>query len=150
MGTSKTTEVMQAPEWHRERLHGIVKTARTVMLLSHRGDQRIIGRPVAVARVDDDTTLHLVTAANGHHVTELEREPRVAVLIQTPAGLAMLDGIARISRELGDDAPNVVIVIRPQVGTYWERGPGDGDTYVFPQPRARAKTVTRVSLRQRA
>ena len=101
MGTARPTAEMQTPEQHRERLHEIVKSARTVMLLSHGADHEISGRPMALIRTDDDTTMYLVSPIDSQEILEIDRECRVSISIQVNDAFAMFDGEARISQDRG-------------------------------------------------
>lgn len=144
-----------SPEVHREKLHDIVKGTRTVMLLSRGEAGKIVGRPMALVRTDDDTTVYLVTGLDTKKVEEIEREPRVSVAVQGSGGYAMLDGTCRVSRdralidELWDDSwkawfengksdPDIaILVITPNEGTYWDGGLGHGLSYLYRMVKAR-------------
>src|SRR5258708_21286014 len=100
MGFATATIEMQAPEEHRERLHDLVKATRTVLVLSWgRGDggERIVGRPMALLRTADDTTMFVGTSLDARQLADLQRDPRVTVALQR-AGYALFDAEAMISR----------------------------------------------------
>jgi general stress protein 26 len=155
MGTQKHSQETMSPEEHREKLHNIVKDARTVMLLSHGDGEKIIGRPMALARTDDDTTMYLVTAIDSKKVDEIRRESRVSVSVQAHDGWAMIDGDCRVSQdrklidELWEDAwkpwleggkadPAIaILVITPNEGTYWASGFAHGLSYLYRMVKAR-------------
>jgi len=98
MATAKNKQDDVSPKEHREKLHGIVKGAHTVVLLSHGEGGKIIGRPMAVARVEDDTTLYLVTGSDSKKVDEITRDPRVSLSIQNGDGYVMIDGLSYLYR----------------------------------------------------
>jgi len=144
-----------SPQDHRDRLHELVKAATTVMLLSHGEGSAIVGRPMAVARVDDDTTLYLVTAVDSKKVDEITRDPRVSVAVQTGHSFVMLDGECRVSqdRQLIDtlwqdgwkpwfaggktDPTIAILVVTPNQGSYWDGGLGNGLSYLYRMVKAR-------------
>src|SRR5690242_14154064 len=101
MGISTATIEMRAPEEIRERLHELVKATRTVIVLScttedPSGDQ-IDGRPMALVKTGDDTTMYLAGALDAKQAAELERA-RVTVVVQG-ADYALFSGEARVSRD---------------------------------------------------
>ena len=139
MGFAATLE-MQTPETTRERLHELVKSTRTVILLSCAAEgaerDQIDGRPMALVKTGDDTTMYLATSFDVKQAEELERAPRVTVVLQG-AGYALFSGDAKMSRdrklidELWTDEwlqwfrgkwdPTIAIVtVSPIEGSYWE------------------------------
>jgi general stress protein 26 len=144
-----------SPAQHRERLHDLVKGASTVMLLSHGEAGKIVGRPMAVARVDDDTTLYLVTSVDSKKVAEIHRDPRVSASIQAGHSFVMIEGDCRVSQdrrlidELWQDSwkpwfaggktdPAIaILVVTPGEGTYWDGGLGNGLSYLYRMAKAR-------------
>lgn len=138
MGLSTATIEMQNPEEHRERLHELVKAARTVLVLHGDGDDRIAGQPMALLRTGDDTTLYVAASLEADRRAALSRGARVTVVV--PDGsYAMFDAEAMISRDralldgVGGEAwtrwgwgkadPSVaVLVISPIEGAYWQSG----------------------------
>jgi len=136
MGIATATLEMQNPEYTREKLHGLVKETRTVIVLSAGAGAGLDGRPMALVRTRDDTTMVLATSLDATQAEELERNPRVTVVLQG-AGYALFTGEARISRdriainELWTDAwrqwshgkhdPTLAVVtVEPIEGSYWE------------------------------
>lgn len=155
MGTANITQDNTSPEEHREKLHNIVKDARTVMLLSHGEGSKIIGRPMALARTDDDTTMYLVTGIDSKKVDEILHQPRVSISVQAHDGYAIIDGECRVSqdRRLIDqlwqdswkpyfeggkaDPAIAILVITPYEGTYWAGGFAHGLSYLYRMIKAR-------------
>jgi len=140
MGLSTATIEMRAPEEIRERLHELVKATRTVIVLSctpedPSGDQ-IDGRPMMLVRTGDDTTMYLATALDAKQAQELERAPRVTVVVQG-ADYALFSGEAKVSRDRAlidelwttswrqwcrdkRDPAIAIVVVTPIEGSYWE------------------------------
>jgi len=155
MATAKNKQDDVSPKEHREKLHGIVKGAHTVVLLSHGEGGKIIGRPMAVARVEDDTTLYLVTGSDSKKVDEITRDPRVSLSIQNGDGYVMIDGDCRVSQDRrlidqlwqdswkpwfdgGKADPSIaILVVTPNEGTYWNGGLGHGLSYLYRMVKAR-------------
>jgi general stress protein 26 len=150
MGIATATIEMRAPEEHRERLHEIVKAAPTVMVLARGareagGCNVIDGRPMALVRTDDDTTMYVATSLDADQIGELERDPQVTVVVPG-AAYALFTAEAQISRDrrLLDDVwsgswkqwfrrksdPSIaIIVLSPIEGSYWEAK--DRHSYVY-------------------
>jgi general stress protein 26 len=152
MGLSSATIEMRTPEEHRERLHELVKSTRTVIVLSCTSGalspeqhEPIDGKPMPLVRTDDDTTMYLAGAFDGKQAAELERAPRVTVVVQG-AGYALFSGEARLSRarelidELWNDSwarwcrgkwdPTIgIVIVSPIEGSYWESG--DRHSYLY-------------------
>lgn len=130
MGLSTATIEMQSPEQHRERLHELVKAARTVLVLHCDRDDRIAGQPMALIRTGDDTTLYAAASLDAAQRSALARPARVLVVV--PDGsCAMFDAEAVISRDRtldeqarkagrSKDPSAAVLVISPIEGTYWQ------------------------------
>lgn len=134
MGLSTATIEMQSPEEHRERLHELVKAARTVLVLQCDRDDRIVGQPMTLLRTGDDTTLYVAASLEADQRAALSRAARVMVVV--PDGShAMFDAEAVISRDRtlldgGGEAWNAagrskdpsvaVLVISPIEGSYWQ------------------------------
>jgi general stress protein 26 len=141
MGIAATME-MRTPEEHRERLHKLLKSTRTVIVLScttggPAPDQDPIdGRPMALVKTGDDTTMYLATSCDAKQAEELQRVSRVTVVVQG-TGYALFSGEARVSRdrtlidELWSDSwmqwsrgkwdPSIaIVIISPIEGSYWE------------------------------
>jgi general stress protein 26 len=152
MGLSAATVEMRTPEEHRERLHELVKSTRTVIVLSctagalsSEQHDPIDGKPMPLVRTGDDTTMYLAGAFDAKQAAELERGPRVTVVVQG-AGYALFSGEARLSRdrqlidELWNDSwtqwcrgkwdPTIaVVIVSPIEASYWENG--DRHSYVY-------------------
>lgn len=136
MGMATNTLEMQNPEYTREKLHGLVKETRTVIVLSGTAGAAIDGRPMALVRTGDDTTMVLATSLDAAQAEDLGRNPRVTVVLQG-AGYALFTGEARISRDRGviselwtdgwrtwchgkHDPTLAVVTVEPIEGSYWE------------------------------
>jgi general stress protein 26 len=150
MGTAKNTN-----EDAREKLYDIVQRARTVLLLTHGEDHRIVGRPMSLVRVTEDSTIYLVASMDSKKVSEILIDPRVTVAVQSREGIAMIDGDATVSGDRtlidglwsdswkvrfpnGKDDPAIaIVVVQPREGTYWDQDLGHGLSYAYRYIKAR-------------
>ena len=150
MGTAKTTK--QDAE---EKLHDIVESSRNVLLLTHGEGHKIVGRPMALVRVDDDETIYLVASIESKKVSEILRDARVTIAVQNREGVAMIDGEAsvagdqRLIDELWSDSwkvwfprgkedPDIaILIVQPREGTYWDQDVGHGLSYLYRYVKAR-------------
>ena len=139
----------------KAKLHDIVESSRTVLLLTHGEDHKIVGRPMSLVRADDDSTIYLVSGIGTKKVSEIEHDSRVTVAIQNGEGIAMIDGNARVSQDRalieklwsdswkvwfprGKEDPDIaILVVEPLEGTYWDQDIGHGLSYLYRYVKAR-------------
>jgi general stress protein 26 len=150
MGIATETIEMRAPEEIRERLHELVKAAPMVMVLTRGEGERgaIDGRPMALVRTDDDTTMYVAASLEVELAAELARAPAVTVVVPG-AACALFTAEARISRDRrlldevwseawnrwsrGKSDPSIaIVVLSPLEGSYWEAR--DRRSYVYRLP----------------
>jgi general stress protein 26 len=147
MGIATATIEMRSPEEHRERLHDLVKATRTVVVLASgtpADAEPIDGRPMALVRTDDDTTMYLATSLEVRP-GEAERSHRITLVLQG-AGYALFSADARITRDRAlihelwseawrpwsrgrSDPSLAIVVVAPIEGSYWEGT--DRHAYVY-------------------
>lgn len=150
MGTAQNTK-----QDAQQKLHDIVESSGNVLLLTHGEGHEIVGRPMSLVRIDDDETIFLVTSIESKKVSEILRDARVTIAVQSREGIAMIDGEASVAGdqklvdELWTDSwkawfprgkrdPDIaIIVVRPLEGTYWDRDLGAGLTYAYRYLKAR-------------
>jgi general stress protein 26 len=149
------TEHVATDDETRSKLLSIVKDSRTVLLLSHGEDHKIVGRPMGLVKIEDDATIYLVTGIDSKKVDEMMREPRVTIAVQNGKGTAMVDGDARISQDRalidklwedswkpyfpeGKSDPTIaLIIIDTREATFWEGGVAHGISYLWRHVKAR-------------
>lgn len=136
MGLATATLEMRTPEEERERLHGMVKGTKTVVVLSGTPGDQVDGKPMTLVKTADDTTMYLAASLDAKQAEELERGARVTVVLQG-AGYALFSGEATITRdrkvidELWSeswmrtfrgkwDPAIAIVIISPIEGSYWE------------------------------
>lgn len=151
--TAKPAENQPDDAAHRAHLREILDDAGTVMLVT-RAAEGLHGRPMAIARVDDDGTIYLTTSIETAKVRELETDPRVDLFFQSKTRYATVSGAATVRRDRalvhelwaeswklwfpeGKDDPNIVIlVIDPERGEYWDQSGARGLSFLFRAARA--------------
>lgn len=148
MGLHVATIEMRSPELHRERLHELVKAARSVMVLSGGtgGTARAEGAPMELVQTADDTTMYAATSLDAVHAEALDRS--LVTVVVPGEEYAVFTAEVEVSRDrelidaLWNDAisasssasstslrrwfrgksdPSIAIVIlSPIEGSYWE------------------------------
>lgn len=150
MGTAKNSQ-----EQAKEKLRDIVDKSRTVLLLTHGEDHKIVGRPMSLVRMDEDATVYLVAGAGSKKVSEIVSDPRVTIAVQNGAGIAMIDAEARVAHDRalieelwsdswkawfprGKEDPDIaILIVTPREGTYWDQDLGHGLSYLYRYVKAR-------------
>lgn len=136
-----------------QKIYDLLDTFRTVMLVSHAvtpseapageatGDREseITSRPMGVARLEEDCTMHFMTDADSAKVYEIRENPVVHVIAQDSNDrFVSVRGTARVSndraliRDLwsepykvwfpdGPESPEIrVVTVSPTQGEYWD------------------------------
>ena len=121
-----------------EQLREIAKAADTAMFITQHEEFPLQARPMAVQEVDEEGTLWFLSASDSDNNIDLERDPRVTLLIANPDRyqFLQLSGRATIHRDRGliekhwtpfaeawfdgkDDPRVTVIAVHPEAGHYW-------------------------------
>lgn len=140
---------------HRARLREILDEAGTVMLLTrNRGNGDVHVRPMAVAKVDDDGTLYLITNIKTTKVTEIQADPRVDVVFQSKTRYATVSGAARMNTDRAlvdqlwseswkiwfpegkEDPDIIVLIVEPDRGEYWDTSGTAGISFLYRAAKA--------------
>ncbi len=155
MGTVNKDRDQLGPEEHRKNLLKVLHSNRTGMLMTRSPEGRIAGRPMGLARIDDDGTIYMTTGVDTPKAEELLRDPTASVTVQGQDGFAIIEGEATLSRDRalidelwkpdwkawypeGKDDPSIVIIVcKPIEGTYWSAGLGHGLSYAYRVVKAR-------------
>ena len=138
-----------------EKLHGLLSGFSTVLLVTMGGPHGCHSRPMAVARVDQNTDLWLVTARDSQKVREIDADSRVQVHAQEGwANCVVLTGRASVVddraliREIwrtaftvwfpeGADDPNIVLLhVTGEQAEYWDSTGTNGLRYVYQSLKA--------------
>jgi general stress protein 26 len=140
---------------HLSKMLEIIQGADTVLLNTFAANGTIAGRPMALVDRDDDGTIYLTTAIGSTKAIEIAADPRVSVNIQTPKGIVVIEGLAKLSQDRsfidqlwneswriwypeGRTSPSIaLIVIEPTHATYWDTSFGHGLSFLWRAVKAR-------------
>jgi general stress protein 26 len=148
-----------------DKLHGLLKDFSTVVLVTMDGGE-FHARPMAVAKVDENTDLWLFTSRDSTKVREIEADARVQVLGQNGytscvvlAGQALVVGDRTLIREMwkpafkvwfpdGAEDPNIVLLhIKGERAEYWDSTGMNRFSYLYQSIKA-AATGTAPEIRE--
>lgn len=143
-----------------ERLHGLLKDFSTVMLATMDGGEWHV-RPMAVARVDQNTDLWLFTSRDSAKVCEIKADARVQVLGQNGwTSCVVLVGQAHVVEDRalirgmwksafkvwfpgGQEDPNIVLLhIKGERAEYWDSTGLNRFSYLYQSIKAMATGTT--------
>lgn len=137
----------------REHLFDIIEDFDTAMLITAAGG-RLAGRPMAVARFEENTDAYFATSIHSLKVAEIERNPDVLLAFQGGSTYASVGGRASVVRERalieklwspawkawfpeGKDDPSLCILkIEPVSAEYWDNSGTKGLSYLFEGAKA--------------
>jgi general stress protein 26 len=121
-----------------EKLHKLLEQQDTGMLVTRGEDGRLRGRPMAIAKLDEEDNIFFITALDSSKVSELESEPDVNVSFLQKGRSVSIAGMAHVIQDRalveqlwskafelwfpdGPKDPNVcVVVVHPEEGEYWD------------------------------
>jgi len=135
------------------RVLALLKTFDTAVLVTHALAGKMHGRPMAVARVDEDATLWFVTSLDSTKLDEILKQPRALVALQSSRQFVCANGDIEIVtererlRELwkpsfkvwfeDENDPNIVLLkYVPSDAEYWDTSGMSGVKYVFRAAKA--------------
>lgn len=138
-----------------KKLHGLIKDFSTVMLITMGGSVGCHARPMAVARVDENTDLWLFTSRDSGKVREIEADSRVHVHGQEGwKNSVVLTGRATVVedramiREIwkpsfkawfpdGAEDPNIVLLhVTGEQAEYWDNTGANSFRYIYQSLKA--------------
>lgn len=138
-----------------EKLYGLLKDFSTAMLITMGGPDSCHARPMAIAKVDENTDLWLFTAWDSEKVREIEADSRVQVHFQDGwtncvvlAGRATMVEDRAVIRKIwkpafkawfpeGTEDPNIVLLhIIGEHAEYWDGTGANGFRYVYQSLKA--------------
>jgi general stress protein 26 len=138
----------------REHLLALLKGFDTGMLATRTTEGTLRARPMALAEVADDGTIHVVAGLDDPKVAEIERDPQVGLFVQGKTQWASVSGRARVVRDRalidrlwsevwrvwnpgGKDDPNICLLrIDPTDGEYWDTAGARGVRFVLAAAKA--------------
>lgn len=119
------------------------------MLVTSNDDVKFHGRPMSIARVEENGVIYLSTSLNSPKAQEIEESPDVAVFFQKPRCYLALYGSAQIVRDRalieelwqeswkvwfpeGKASPDLCLLrISPTKGEYWDMQGMNGIQFLF-------------------
>jgi general stress protein 26 len=132
------------------KLIGLLRDFDTAMLITHAGNDRLHGRPMAVAQVEDNGDLWFLSGFDTPKTMEIQGNDHVLVTFQegrdkviTVSGRAQVERdplkIEELWREhfkvwfpQGKDDPNLVLIhVRGQEAEYWDNAGANKVAYAF-------------------
>ena len=126
----------------------VVSQFETAMLVTHDLSGMLRARPMSIAEVEKNGTLWFFTAHDSGKAPELEKDSRVAVVMQGPSRYVSITGTARLTREPerlerlwreswrpwfpggAQDATAVAVRVLPVAAEYWDLSGLSGVRYV--------------------
>jgi general stress protein 26 len=139
-----------------QRLQELLEGFDNAMLVTRTADDRMRGRPMAVADARQDGVLYFATPIDSPKVDELLKDPRVCVCLQNRSRYVSITGSARLITEralidrLWSEAWNVwfpggredpalcLLEVEPEEAEYWDESGTKGLRYLFEAVRAYA------------
>jgi general stress protein 26 len=146
----------RGPEDNKKHLLDLIRDFDTAMLVTRSPGGELGGRPLSVAKADDDGRLFFAIRIESPAVTELDDDQRVAVLFQDEQRFVSLSGVARVRTERAvarrlwtdawrlwfprgvDDPTLAILEVLPSGGEYWDRTGLAGMRYLFAAMKAYA------------
>jgi len=135
-------------ETTKERFLDVINGFDTGILLTHKRDGSLHGRPMALADVDSNGVLWFLTRVDSPKVEEIQSDPRALVTCENSHQFATIEGkceIARDAQKLNDiwkesykvwfdgkgDPKLVLLRFQPDQGEYWDNSGAHGIRYAF-------------------
>jgi general stress protein 26 len=138
-----------------EKIHELLESFNTAMLITHRPDQPLHARPMAIAQVQPDCGVWFFTGRDTTKVHEIEDSQEVLIACQNErdryislSGSAELVGSREKIHELwkdsyrtwfprGIDDPDLLLIhVYPEAAEYWDNRGMKGLRYVFEAAKA--------------
>ena len=137
----------------KSKLIDLIRDFDTAMLITN-GNGRIVARPMAIAKVDEDGSIWFITDRDSGKVASLNEDRRVGLTMQGNRQFVSLSGIAEIHddrvkisamwKEMwkiwfpkGKDDPSILLLkVDPSDGEYWDNSGSEGVKYLIETGRA--------------
>ncbi len=145
------------PAAERTHFHALLTHFHTAMLVTHAGADRLRARPMAVAKIEDDSRMWFFTDADSAKAHEIETDTRVHIVCQNDRSAYLsLSGRARLVRDRakveelwkepfkvwfpgGKDDPHIALIaVTPEEGEYWDNEGRNKFKYLFEAVKAYA------------
>jgi general stress protein 26 len=132
-----------------KHLRELIEDYDTAMLVTTERDNRMHGRPMAVADVDDKGAVYFATSNKSAKVKEVKKDATAYVIFQGDSKYVTLRGESEIIEDRalidelwkedwkiwfpkGKDDPNLCIMkVNPVEAEYWDNSGAEGLSYAF-------------------
>ena len=144
----------------RENLYDVLKNFDTAMMIVQASDGHLHGRPMAIARLQENAEIHFVTSIHSPKIAAIEADPNITLTFQSSSQFATLSGRATVVRDKpmiddlwkeawklwfpqGKDDPSICLIhFSPEDGEYWDNAGAQGLKYAFEAVKAYVKGET--------
>lgn len=138
----------------KERFQTIIERFDMAMLVTTTVDGTLRGRPMGVAKIEDDGRVWFITNRHSGKIDDIEARPIVGVTFQSGQRFASLTGRARLVHDAAkatelwseawrvwfpegpDDTSLVLIEVQTSVGEYWDNAAQHGIRYLVDAAKA--------------
>ena len=137
----------------KSKLIDLIRDFDTAMLITD-SNGKIVARPMAIAKVDEDGSIWFITDRDSGKVASLNEDRRVGLTMQVSRQFVSLSGVAEIHddrvkiaamwKEMwkiwfpkGKDDPSILLLkVDPSDGEYWDNSGLEGVKYLIEMGRA--------------
>ncbi len=142
-------------ESETEKIHDLLETFDTAILVTHVDPDGLRARPMAIARIEENCDLWFFTGRESSKVHEIEQDRKVLIVCQkdhsqyvSVSGKGRLISDRRRIRELwkesyrtwfprGADDPDIVLIsVQVEEAEYWDNQGMNGIRYAFEAAKA--------------
>ena len=122
---------MDTPTNTRENLHELLKDFHTAMMLVRSNEAYIQGRPMAIAKLEENADIFFITSIDSPKIDAIETYSSVTLTFQNA------------SQFVSKDDPAICLIhFTPEVGEYWNNAGVQGMKYAFEAVKAYVKGET--------
>ena len=136
------------------KLHELVESFGLAMLVTHTKDGELRGRPMALAKVDENGDIWFATDKHSAKVEEIKQEMHVVVTMQDKTRFVSISGVATFEDDRakiaelwknewkvwfpgGKDDPNItLLIVDSTTGEYWDNSGLSGLKYLIEAGKA--------------
>ena len=151
---------MDTPTNTRENLHELLKDFHTAMMLVRSNEAYIQGRPMAIAKLEENADIFFITSIDSPKIDAIETYSSVTLTFQNASQFVSLSGRAMVEQDKtmiaelwtepmklwfpkGKDDPAICLIhFTPEVGEYWNNAGVQGMKYAVEAVKAYVKGET--------
>ena len=159
--TSRTSnDVITTNEGAGAKLVELLKTFSNAILVTHGGSEDLHSRPMAIAQVEANGDVWMLSGAASEKVREVRADARAQIVCQSSSAFVTLTGRANVNKDRakldeiwtesykswfpqGKDDPNLVLIqLRAEEGEWWDERGTNRLKYVIESVKAYATGTT--------